>query len=102
MRQTALALMLLALTSAPAIAQEVVEEPAPPPASPDFYPSRYLGQGDAYNCSHFVSQADAQAVLRADPSDPNRLDQGGIPGVACESNKAPRDLVPVVAPDAAP
>ena len=72
-----------------------VAEPAPPPASPDFYPSAYLGQGDAYNCADFVSQADAQAVLRADPSDPNKLDQGGLPGVACESNRAPKDLVQV-------
>ena len=63
---------------------------------PPFDPTAYIGQGDAYNCSDFASQADAQAVLRADPSDPNKLDQGGIPGVACESNRAPRDVEPVV------
>src|SRR3954468_15845973 len=60
-------------------------EPAPtaaPPASPGFVPTQYLGQGDAYNCAHFGSQADAQAVLRADPSDPNRLD-ADQDGIAC-------------------
>lgn len=97
MNRTVIAAVLaLALTTWPAAAQ--VEEPAPPPASPGFYPSQYLVGYDAFNCTEFVSQADAQAVLRADPTDPNRLDQGGIPGVACESNKAPKDLVPVVAP----
>ena len=73
-----------------------VEEPAPP----GFYPSAYPGQGDAHNCAHFTSQADAQAVLRADPTDPNRLDSdsSGIPGVACEANKGARDEVPVPLP----
>ena len=42
----------------------------------------------------FSSQADAQAVLRADPSDPNRLD-GDQDGVACERNPPPYDRVPV-------
>ena len=71
-----------------------VEEPAPPSASPDFYPSAYLGQGDAYNCADFASQADAQAVLRADPSDPNGLDADSD-GIACERNRVARDLDPV-------
>lgn len=65
-------------------------------APPAFDPLPFIGRGDAYNCADFASQADAQAVLRADPSDPNRLDQGGIPGVACESNRAPKDLEPVL------
>lgn len=86
MRRAFLALVFLALTALPAIAQE-----APSP----FDPAPYIGQGDAFNCGNFASQADAQAVLRADPADPNDLDHGGIPGVACESNKAPKDLVPV-------
>jgi hypothetical protein len=51
--------------------------------------------GDIYNCSDFPSQAAAQAYLRQYPSDPSGLDQGGIPGVACESNPAPKDTVPV-------
>jgi hypothetical protein len=75
---------------------EVPAEPAPParPSSnlpAGFNPQSYIGQGDRYNCSHFPSQAAAQAVLRADPRDPNRLDTDRD-GVACESNRAPRDL----------
>src|SRR5581483_12321833 len=35
------------------------------------------------NCSDFASQADAQAALLADPSDPNGLDQNNN-GIACE------------------
>jgi micrococcal nuclease len=54
----------------------------------------YIERGDRYNCSDFASQADAQAVLRADPSDPNQLD-GDRDGVACERNRPPQDLVPV-------
>jgi Excalibur calcium-binding domain len=72
----------------PASAQEV---PAPPPG---FNGAAYVGLGDAYNCSDFASQADAQAVLRADPADPNRLD-ADRDGIACESNPAPKDLLPV-------
>jgi hypothetical protein len=59
-----------------------------------FDPSAYLGQGDAYNCADFASQAQAQAVLRADPSDPNRLD-ADRDGIACERNPAPYDPTPV-------
>jgi hypothetical protein len=57
-------------------------------------PQQYINQGDAFNCGDFVSQAEAQAVLRADPSDPNQLD-ADRDGVACERNRAPRDLAPV-------
>ena len=69
-----------------------VTPPAPPAAG--FDPRRFVGQGDAYNCGDFQSQADAQAVLRAAPSDPNRLD-ADRDGIACESNRVPRDLVRV-------
>jgi hypothetical protein len=62
-----------------------------------FDPSTYLGQGDAYNCADFTSQADAQAVLRADPSDPKRLD-ADKDGIACERNPAPYDPTPVPRP----
>lgn len=62
--------------------------------SDGFDPSRYIGQGDAYNCGDFASQAQAQAVLRADPRDPNRLD-GDRDGIACENNRAPYDRSPV-------
>jgi micrococcal nuclease len=67
--------------------------PQAPPAGA-FDPARYLNQGDRYNCPDFQSQADAQSVLRADPSDPNRLDTDRD-GVACESNPPPRDTVRV-------
>lgn len=77
--------------------------PTPRPAAPvapvsGFDATRYIGQGDRYNCTDFISQAQAQAVLRADPRDPNRLDGGGVPGVACESNNGPFDRVPVPRP----
>jgi hypothetical protein len=64
------------------------------PATQGIDASRYLGQGDRYNCSDFASQADAQAVLRADPTDPNRLD-ADRDGIACETSPSPRDSVPV-------
>jgi hypothetical protein len=79
---------LLLLTPAAAAAQTDT-------APSTFDPLPYIGQGDAYNCGDFANQAQSQAVLRADPSDPNKLDQGGIPGVACESLKGDRDEVPV-------
>jgi hypothetical protein len=69
--------------------------PASSPVAHGFDPGKYTGQGDRYNCSDFASQAEAQAVLRADPSDPNRLDKDGN-GVACESSAGPKDLLPVV------
>ncbi len=59
-----------------------------------FDPTPYIGQGNRYNCTDFKSQADAQAVLRADPSDPNRLDTDRD-GIACASNPSPADLVAV-------
>jgi hypothetical protein len=74
--------------------------PTPTPAlPPGFSPDRYLGQGNAYSCVDFASQAEAQAVLRADPSDPNLLDQRRD-GLACEENPPPRDArrVPRPAP----
>jgi hypothetical protein len=81
---TFLASLLLLLAVAPPIFGQAV-----------FDPTGYIGQGDAYNCPHFASQADAQAVLRADPSDPNRLDADND-GIACESNRAPSDQTPIL------
>ena len=58
-------------------------------------------QEDLYDCTDFPSQAEAEAALRNDPSDPYGLDgpQGetydGIPGVACEDNPPPTDLTPL-------
>src|SRR5687767_9284713 len=76
------------VTAAPTLAPTVrPATPAPTPvvAAPPartaapvvvagFDPLRYIGQGDRYNCADFASQAQAQAVLRADPRDPNGLD----------------------------
>jgi hypothetical protein len=81
--------------TAPAMAnppQPGTPAPVAPVAPTGFDTAKYMGQGDRYNCSAFGSQADAQAVLRADPHDPNRLD-ADRDGVACESNRARRDLV---------
>ena len=79
----------------------VVTAPLQPPVAPQpaavpagFNALAYIGQGDRYNCGDFASQANAQSVLRADPSDPNRLDTDRD-GIACESNRAPFDRMPV-------
>ena len=49
----------------------------------------------ALNCPDFDTHAEAQAFLRADPSDPEGLDADND-GIACESLSPPQDLVPVV------
>lgn len=67
--------------------------PAPTPTvvlPEGFSVARYLGKGDAFSCRDFTSQAEAQAVLRADPSDPNVIDNNRD-GIACEDNPDPRD-----------
>ncbi len=46
------------------------------------------GAQDQFNCSDFATQADAQATLQFDPSDPNDLD-GNEDGEACESGVGP-------------
>ncbi|GGZ93155.1 hypothetical protein [Streptomyces subrutilus] len=58
-----------------------------------FDAKEYASHGAAFGCTYFARQADAQAVLRADPGDPNHLDDGG--GVACRGLPAPRDTTPV-------
>ncbi|MCZ0983295.1 excalibur calcium-binding domain-containing protein [Streptomyces diastatochromogenes] len=63
------------------------------PNSKVFDAKEYATHGNAFGCVDFASQADAQAVLRADPGDPNRLDDGG--GVACRGLPEPRDTKPV-------
>src|SRR5215208_2927764 len=59
---------------------------------------------DQFDCASFNSQADAQAELRRDPSDPSGLDgpigtaSDGTSGVACEVypyNDPARDETPV-------
>lgn len=72
---------------------EQVASPPPPTATPVPAPPKPVDQpivGDK-NCSDFSSQAAAQAELRARPSDPYGLDRDKD-GIACESNKAPKDL----------
>lgn len=54
--------------------------------APTINPSNYVYQGqNYYDCNAFLSQAQAQSVLRYDPSDPNRLDaeDGREDGIAC-------------------
>lgn len=46
------------------------------------------------DCGDFPNQAAAQAHLRANPSDPDRLDQDRD-GIACETRPCPCDRVPV-------
>jgi hypothetical protein len=57
----------------------------------------FVNKGDAFNCADFRSQAEAQAVLRTDPTDPNQLDadRPRPDRIAWESNRAPFDRVPV-------
>lgn len=64
-----------------------------------FDAKEFVTHGEAFECSTFASQADAQAVLRANPNDPNHLDDGG--GVACRGLPEPRDTKPVPRPAAA-
>jgi hypothetical protein len=64
-------------------------QPGPAP----FNAANYVGQGDRYGCNDFWSQADAQAVLRYDPTDPNKLDPNRD-GIACGGVEAANDGVP--------
>lgn len=60
------------------------------------------GVDGSFNCEDFDTQAEAQAFLRADPSDPDGLDGlpgsafDGVEGVACESLPSPTDFNPVL------
>ena len=45
-----------------------------------------------YDCADFANQAEAEEYLL--PGDPYNLDADND-GIACESNRVPRDLVPV-------
>ena len=55
---------------------------------------KYIVKGeDRYGCKDFKTQADAQAVLRLEPKDPNGLD-GNHDGVACDGQDAFMDGVP--------
>ena len=55
---------------------------------------KYVVQGeDRHSCRDFKTQAEAQAVLRLEPKDPNGLD-GNHDGVACDGQDAFMDGVP--------
>ncbi|GAA2663665.1 excalibur calcium-binding domain-containing protein [Streptomyces lunalinharesii] len=54
----------------------------------------YVHKGHVVNCDTFKTQADAQAVLRADALDPNGLDRDGD-GIACPNLPEPTDKKPV-------
>lgn len=55
---------------------------------------KYIVQGeDKHSCRDFKTQAEAQAVLRLEPKDPNGLD-GNHDGVACDGQDAFMDGVP--------
>ena len=64
--------------------QEPQYEPQYGP-SPSPSPSPSAPAGGDLDCSDFTTQAQAQAVYDADPSDPNGLDGSPEDGVACES-----------------
>ncbi len=59
-------------------------ETSPPPSTPPTAGSQYL-PGDAYDCSDFATQAEAQAYFDAVPGDPSHLDENGN-GIACETS----------------
>jgi micrococcal nuclease len=63
--------------------QQSQQQSAPQQQTPAPAPSGTSGGGDL-DCSDFSTQQEAQAVLDADPSDPNGLDGEGD-GVPCES-----------------
>jgi hypothetical protein len=65
-------------TPEPTPAPEPTPEPAPEPP-----PAVELPPGDL-DCADFATQAEAQATLDADPSDPYGLDGEGD-GIPCES-----------------
>ena len=69
----------------PQRAPEPVPEPVPAPSGD-------LPMGDL-DCSDFATQEEAQAVLDANPDDPNYLDGEGD-GVACESLPSAPPLAP--------
>ena len=72
--------------------QTAKTKPADPNAPSPY--SKYVVQGqDKYNCTDFAHQADAQAVLRLAPNDPNNLDRNRN-GIACDGVEAAQDGVP--------
>lgn len=85
------------VVEAPAAPAAPAPQAAPPAPAPAPAPEPAAKPGVAVldlDCKDFPSQAAAQAELRRDPSDPHGLD-ADKDGIACESNRAPRDTVRV-------
>ncbi len=77
-----------ASTSASAMAEETSAPPESPPATDSF---------EDLDCSDFSSQAEAQATLENDPSDPHGLDADSD-GIACEWNPSGTEAPPTPEP----
>lgn len=73
-------------TSAPIVIQQGPQSTMPP--NPVIAaPQQWNCSGDIYNCGDFKGRhSDLMSYWNACPGDPSRLDQGGQPGVPCESN----------------
>jgi hypothetical protein len=87
--------LLVGFSPRPLLASDATDLAAPgggENTTPNF--AAYTGRPEAINCLDMGSQANAQAMLRADPSDPLQLDSDRN-GIACEINPGPRDLSPV-------
>jgi hypothetical protein len=83
-----------ATTTSTPVPAPAATTPVPTPGASQVPPTGASIPGDIYNCADFASQAAAQAYLRQYPSDPSKLDADND-GIACESNPAPKDTVPV-------
>lgn len=85
--------MLAALVSCSAPATADTPRTSLRPASVPL--TRLVVPREDRNCAEYANQAEAQAVLRGDPADPNGLD-ADRDGIACEKNGPPKDEVPVM------
>jgi hypothetical protein len=93
-RVTQTATMVATSTPTPVVAPTQTPTPTLTPTPVPFNPANYVTQGDHYGCGDFASHAQAQAVLRYDPTDPNRLDTNPRDGMACGGIEAQADGVP--------
>lgn len=84
----------IVVTATPTATPATPMTPTPTPVVIVFDPTPYIGRGDRFDCTDFQAQAQAQAVLRADPSDPNKLDKNRN-GIACEELPPPEDRTAV-------
>ncbi|MFJ3696298.1 excalibur calcium-binding domain-containing protein [Streptomyces sp. NPDC090052] len=83
---------IVAVSVIAAITLTACGDNGPPKHAFDVAP--YVHKGHVVNCDAFKTQADAQAVLRADALDPNALDRDGD-GIACPNLPEPTDKKPV-------